>query len=413
MKIFWLSHLVPYPPKGGVLQRSYHLLRELAATHEVYLLALIQEDLFKTCFADRDEGLREAHQHLSGFCEEVSFIPMTSEQGRLGRHGLALKSLFTRDPYSVNWTKAEEMNAAIRDLLARETPDAVHFDTIGLAEYLPLFDGQLFKVLDHHNIESDMMFRRAGLETNLLKKIYFFQEAVKLRNYEKRYCQKFDDNIVCSELDRQRLIDFLPGLMSTVVPNGVDVDYFLPTGLARKPRSLIFAGGMSWYPNVQAMKFFFEEVWPLLQSRCPDISMTVVGRSPPAWLRDLAASDGRIAVTGFVDDVRPYLEQAWAYVCPINDGGGTKLKILDALAMGKAIVAHPVACEGIDVVDGESIMFAETAGQYVEKLEKLFADPGLTEDIGNRGRRLIEEQYSYAGIGKVLRQVFSAADGQG
>ena len=135
--------------------------------------------------------------------------------------------------------------------------------------------------------------------------------------------------------------------------------------------------------------------------------MTVVGRNPPEWLRQFAAGNANLMVTGFVDDVRPYLDQAEVYVCPISDGGGTKLKILDALAMGKAIVAHPIACEGIEVSEGENVLYAETPEDYIDKICMLFKDASLRSSLGASGRKLIEDKYNFVNIGKKMDRLYS------
>ena len=173
MKVLWLSHLLPYPPTGlGVLQRSYNLIRELARTHEVTLVGFIQPRPLKDIFDDPAKGLADGLAHLKGFCAEVQFVPIPAEQSRYGQHALAIASLFARDPYSVNWLKSSEMDLILTELRDRNRFDVVHFDTVGLASFRDIFEGHPC-TLDHHNIESHMMLRRAELETNVLKKYYF------------------------------------------------------------------------------------------------------------------------------------------------------------------------------------------------------------------------------------------------
>ena len=250
------------------------------------------------------------------------------------------------------------------------------------------------------------MLRRAEQESNLLKKSYFLQEGYKLARYERQICHQFNLHITCSDLDSERLRRVIPGSWIDEVPNGVDVEYFFPTGCDQRPDSLVFAGGLNWYPNQQAMKFFTDEVWPRLKLRVPTVSMDVIGEAPPDFLRRLAEQDPNFKVHGFVDDVRPYLDRAAVYVCPISDGGGTKLKILDAFAMGKATVAHPVACEGIDAVPGKHVLYATTADEYVHQIESLFQTADLRMNMGISARQLILSKYSYQSIGTKLRELY-------
>ena len=396
MKILWLSHLCPYPPKGGVLQRSYNLIKELSKYHDVSLVAFNQKALLPT----RKE-LDAAINEFSKFCQNVSVLPISSERKKYGRWLLVLKSIFTRDPYTINWLKDKAMFGLLRDRLSRNNYDLVFFDTISLAPYLSLFKKEKL-ILNHHNIESEMMLRRAYNERNLLKKLYFYQEGKRLAIYENRECPKFDLNITCSHVDSERILRRISSLEVNEVVNGVDVEYFYPLGGDRLNNSLVFAGGMNWYPNRNAMLYFARHVWPLLTEAIPDIRITVIGQDPPARLINLANEDKRFKVAGFVDDVRPYIDRATVYVCPISDGGGTKLKILDALAMGKAIVANPVACEGIDVKDGETVLFADSPAEYVKKIKLLFENRKLNKKLGLNGRKLIEDKYSFEKIGRKL-----------
>jgi glycosyltransferase involved in cell wall biosynthesis len=261
-------------------------------------------------------------------------------------------------------------------------------------------------VLNHHNIESAMMLRRAENEKNIAKKIYFYQEGIKLQRLERRICNMFDLNITCSDLDSDRL-KATAGVTDCIsIPNGVDLDYFQPLPTPKKPKSLVFAGGLSWYPNLDAMTFFLKSVWPDLVKQIPDISLTVIGKNPPKWMLEMQNEYSNLRVTGFVDDVRPYMDQAQIYICPIKDGGGTKLKVLDALAMGKPLIADSIACEGIAVVNNESVMFASTPAEYVEKIKYLIDNPDACDDLSKNGRNLIEDQYSFQSIGKNMSIIF-------
>ncbi len=247
-----------------------------------------------------------------------------------------------------------------------------------------------------------MMLRRARIEEHPLKRLYFWQEGLRLRRYERRVCPRFDLNITCSSLDTQRLERVAPGVAVAEVPNGVDTEYFRPNADLEHSRSLVFAGNMSWYPNAAAMLFFADRVWPALKAKLPGVTMDVIGGSPPPRLSALAARDKEFRVRGFVPDVRPYIGRAAAYVCPIMDGGGTKLKILDALAMGKAIVAHPIACEGIDVQDGRDVIFAREPDEFVESIARLLDSPELKSQLALNARALAESSYSYSFIGRRL-----------
>jgi glycosyltransferase involved in cell wall biosynthesis len=404
VKILWLSHLVPYPPKGGVLQRSYNLLRELAKYHEVDLLAFNQKPMMLTHYPDIETGIADAKAHLGEFCGRIEVLQLPVDKSRYGRHLIALKSLFTR-PYNINWLVSDEYADRLRAWLSESRYDLVHFDTISFAPYKPLLPPGTPTALDHHNIESPMLIRRAEMETNLPKKFYFWQEGVRLRHYEATHCPQFSTNITCSDLDTERLLEISPGCDAQTIPNGVDIDYFKP-GEEGDELRLIFVGRLNWYPNAQAVTWIAEVLWPLLKKRWPEIRFDIIGANPPAAAKELAARDPHFIVHGFVDEMRTYLARATVYVCPITDGGGTKLKMLDALAMGKAIVADPIACEGINITDGVNVLLASEPAAYVERIAEFVGSAEKRAAFGRAARKLIEDEYSYAAIGRTLAALY-------
>ena len=402
MKILWLSHLLPFPSQGGgVLQRSANLIKTVAYVHDVTLLAFNQKNILRMFNPDLNLSLSSALNEINTYCKQVKVVDIECDEKYAGKFRLALSSLFSRLPYSIRWLSSDVYKKILNELLADNSYDVIWFDTISLAQYnlTTKMDCPL-KILNHHNIESDMMFRRASKENNILKKLYYQIEAYKLKHYEKNEVCKFDVNVTCSPLDSKRIEYIAPGVVTHVISNGVDTEFFLPDStIAPDPYTLVFIGGMSWYPNRDAMLFFARQIWPLLKEKIPSIKMNVVGESPPQELLDLAKVDRNYHVHGFVDDVKKYFNQAGIYVCPISDGGGTKLKILDALAMGKPIVANPVACEGIEVIDGKNVYFAEKAEEYVNRIHELVNNPTIRLEMERQNRQLILDKYSYRVIG--------------
>ena len=404
MKILWLSHLVPYPPKGGVLQRAYHLVRETARYHDVHLHAFVQKDLFDIHFDDRRQAEEECRAGLS-FCKDISFTDIPCDTRPFGKQLLAARSALTRLPYTINWLQSRAFDRLLREIAAGQEFDVVHCDTISLVPYADIFDGTP-KTLDHHNIESQMMLRRAELETNTLKKRYFALEGSKLQAYEKQVCPQFDSNLTCSALDSERLQAFCPDATCTVIPNGVDTTYFSPDPAASQQTTMIFAGRLAAYTNAQSARFLASDIWPRITKLLPDATLDLVGHGAPEEAVALGAVEPRFRVQGFVDDVRDYLNTAMVYVCPMFDGGGTKLKILDAMAMGKAIVATRVACEGIDLDDGTSVLFAETGDEFAAAIARLAGDPELRARLGANARNIALDTYSYESIGRALANEF-------
>lgn len=405
MRILWLSHLIPYPPKGGVLQRAYYLLKEISKYHEVDLLAFHQPNLMKPLVSDLAAGIDESKQVLGEFCGKVEYVEITSQQGRFGNYTLALKSLLTKDPYNINWLKSEEYTKLLQGLLQTSDYDLVHFDTISLVPYFPCI-GNIPSVLDHHNIESHMLIRRSENESNPLKKWYFLQEGRRLKKFEQQYCPEFSLNITCSEIDQQHLQKISPASWVEEVPNGVDVGFFKPDKSVAQEKNLIFIGTLNWYPNVEAVRFIAHKLWPALRAEVQDISIDIIGASPPEDIVQLSKADKNFRVHGFVDDILPFMNKAAVYVCPIRDGGGTKLKVLDALSMEKAVVAHPIACEGIRVENGVNVFFAESVDEYVSEIKQLLENEESRKNAGEAARQLIEKEYAFDIVGKKLCDLF-------
>jgi len=410
MRLLWASQLVPYPPKSGVHQRCYHLLKGVAANHEVDLIAFIQEPWLRVFYRSRHEALEDCERQLLRFCRTVRFLDIDRLKRPGGKWRTALESLVLPECYTTGWLQSPASWRAFGAMASREEYSLVHFDCLGLAPFRPLFAG-VPATLGHHNIESHMMLRRAANEPNPFKRLYFLQEGTRIQNYERRVAAGFAGHVTCSELDCGRLRAIVPHTNVVAIPNGVDVEYYQPQAGEGARRSLIFVGSMNWYPNVAAVRFLLSQVWPALKAAVPDLHLDLVGSAPSPGLRALAAAAPDVTVHGFVSDVRPLLSAATLYVCPIRDGGGTKLKLLDAFAMKKCVVAHPIACEGIEVIPGRHVEFAESAESFVERIRHLLQAPRAREEMGRAARQLVVERYAFAGIAQHLSDFFDSLAG--
>jgi glycosyltransferase involved in cell wall biosynthesis len=215
-------------------------------------------------------------------------------------------------------------------------------------------------------------------------------------------------NLVCSADEAALLGDVAPAARTTIVANGVDTRYFAPR---HDPggQTLLFCGSLDMYPNLEAMRYFFDAMWPTLRSRYPGIEMYVVGRQPPDWLELRASSDHRVHVTGFVDDVRPYFEKATISVCPIREGGGTRLKILDSLAMGVPVVGTSFACSGLNLTHDRDVVMADTVEEFIRQIGRLLGSVESRARLAAAGRQLVEREYSWNVVGKNLLKAYEQA----
>ena len=407
MRILWASHIIPYPPKSGVHLRSYNLLRGVAARHDVDLIAFIQEPWLDVFYSSRREGLEECAHELGKLCRSVRFLPIDNLKRAGGKLRTAAEGFLYPTSYTIRWLQSAQAHAAFAEAARRVPYSLVHFDTIGLAPFRAHFPGTPAS-LGHHNIESHMLSRRGENEGNIAKRLYFLREGARVRRYEARMAGEFDLHITCSELDCARLREVAPSAHAIAVPNGVDTEYFQPAPSDSSVRSIIFVGSLNWYPNIDAVQFLLREVWPEAKARHPDLRLDIVGSAPPSSVLSVAADLKDVRVHGFVDDVRPLMNAATLYVCPIRDGGGTKLKLLDAFAMEKCVIAHPVACEGIDVSPGVNVQFADSAEAFVDAIDRLLSDTAKRFEMGRAARSLVVESYAFSQIGRQLCDLFES-----
>lgn len=397
MKVLWVSHFVPWPPKGGNLQRSYHLIRALAEESTVDLVSFHR----RASRADRDlEGARGA---LREICRSVEIFPIPNERSRIRFGAGLLRNLLEREPYTVTELRSRPFRECLVRRLREEAYDAVHFDTIDLALYRPLAGG-VPSVLNHHNVESLLFRRRAPFEKNVLAGGYLALQSRKLARVERRWYGAFDRNLFVSEADEKAARGEGVPFAGEVVPNGVDTEYYRP-GAEGEEERVVWVGGLGWFPNRDAVAHLLREIWPRVRSARPRAKLDLVGSAPPA-LRPAGWEGEGIEVHGFVDDLRPLVARAKVFVVPIRVGGGTRLKILDAMAMGKAIVSTSIGAEGIDGRAGEDWVVADTPDGFAAAVVRLLDDDGARRRLGAAARALAESRYEWKVVGADFRRLY-------
>lgn len=410
MRILWLSHFVPFPATGlGALQRSHNLLRQVGSRHDVWLVALNRSRLLQG-----HDAVQAAVDGLTPLVRGMSILPHEGDASRWSRARCAARAVLHGTSYLEAWLLSEAARAEVARQVAAFRPDVIHVDNIGLMQLVDSRHWPLV-VLNHHNIESHMMRRRIRHQAAPPMRWFVAREADRLQRLEREVVPSVRMNLVVSPLDAERLGEVAPRGVVRVVENGVDTDYFRVTdGGGARGNALAFAGGMDWYPNRQAIEWLCGAIWPALVAGEQDWTLTVVGRSPSPRLVALAAGDRRVRATGFVDDVRPVLGAARIYVCPIVDGGGTRLKILDALSLERALVSTRLGVEGLGLVEGRHYLNAETVEEFVQHCRRLRDDPGLAAELGRAGRAHVVERFSWRTIGERLEQAYlEATQGEG
>lgn len=401
MKVLFLSQIVPYPPHGGVLQRGFNIVREIARRHDVHLLAFVHRDILKT-----PEEVEHSRRVLQEFCRSVEYFDLWPKRSRIDKFLAIGAGLALPEPFSVIAHRSPAFARRIREIVQERDIDVVHYDTIALARFMENAKG-VPSVLTHHNIESQLMGRRAAVE-RWPASAYLSMQTRKLIAYEASMSPRFDVNVMMSDPDAQALRGIAPGVETAVVPNGVDVDYFVPGDEPQEP-AMIYTGGMNMFANRDAVMHFVEHIWPSVKAARPDARFDIVGQDPPPELVERARGDPGLRIHGYLDDVRPLVRKAMVYVVPIRVGGGTRLKVLDALAQGKAIVSTSVGCEGIEVIHDDNILIEDDPQAFARLVASLLNDPQRRRTLGAGARKLAVSRYAWGPIGERLEQAYEHA----
>ena len=399
MKILFLSQIVPYPPHGGVLQRGYNIVREIAKHNDVHLLAFVHPEILTSqAMIDQSKAV------LEDMCTTVDYFSLWPKRSRWHNAAALLAGSVYPGSFGELAHRSAGFSKRITEILDTCDIDVVHYDTIGLARYRSRAETYP-SVLTHHNIESSLMARRAKVERTFPGRAYVARQARLLRRMEAEESRKFDINVMMSSTDEKELQSITGGVRTAIVPNGVDTAYFQPSGDEPEP-AIIYTGGMNMFANEDAVMHLLRDMWSDIKSAVPGVKFYVIGQDPTREILNFARSDPSVVVTGFVDDIRPYVAKSAVYVVPIRVGGGTRLKVLDALAQGKAIVSTSVGCEGIEVTDGKDIRIEDTVEGFVRSTIELLNDDNSRRSLGRAARELAESRYSWEGIGKVLNEVY-------
>lgn len=393
-RLLFLCHTLPYPPDGGGWIRSYHLLEGLCQAFSVRALC------FERTGAP-DHDVDAAVAALGKLCPIEAF-PVPQEERLTRRVRDHLSSLLGHRVFTVYKHRSRPFRERLVELLDRENFDLVHVDSLDLSTYLPFFD-DIPVACGHHNVESRLLWRRAEAEDSQIVRTYLRYQARLQEQEERRWCDRVELNVTVSQEDRRFLENLAPEARVRVVPNGVDTDYFTPGGRSRE--EIVFVGPASWFPNRDGMDYFFQEILPRLKQRTGDVSVTWVGSAHEETRKRLEAEYGT-RMPGYVEDIRPHVRRAACFIVPLRVGGGSRLKILDAWAMGKAVVSTRRGCEGLRAEDGKNILIRDDPAEFAEAVHRVLSDADLRESLGREGRRTAEKYYSWTSIQDDLNTLY-------
>lgn len=396
-RLLFLSQTLPFPPHGGVQIRTYHTLRNLSREFDVTALCFYR---WKPGRLEPD--VNSALEALSEF-GNIRAFPIEQEHSNRRRVLDHARSLAFQRVYTVSTYKSNDFATAIEAELNDGSIALVHLDSLDLSGYLPLVEHKP-TVCVHHDAQSLLLTRRARHQGSLLMQKYFLHQAELMEREEAMICPTVDLNVTVSEADRDVLRGVAPTARFEVVPNGVDIEYFQPR--TESESGIVFVGGLTWFPNMDALSYYRSKLLPRILRRIPDVPTAWVGRAAVAEIDEYSQPENGLQLTGYVDDVRPYIASAACYVVPIRIGGGTRIKILDAWAMGKAVVSTSIGCEGLDARHDENILIADSPDEFAERVTQVLTDEPLRRRLGWEARRTVEQRYSWDAIGDDMNQLY-------
>jgi len=392
VKILWVKSGGFLPLDTGGKIRSYSLLRELSRRHEVSVFT----------FYPQQQGDR--HVELRDFCKEVFLQPLVLPPRGSFSDMLAYARNIPRPvPYPMVKYCRPEVKIRLGRTLASRRYDAIVCDYLLTAAVIP-WEISYPKVIFTHNVEAVIWERHWRVSRNPLWKLMSWREYRTMARVERLYLARADHVLTVSDADREFFSQTIAPEKITTIPTGVDVDYFqrCSTTNSEESGTLVFSGSMDWLPNEDAMLYFADKVLPLIRERVPSVKLIIVGRQPTRRVRALAAGCPNIEVTGTVADIRPYLKKAGVYVVPLRIGGGTRIKIFEAMAMGKAVVSTSIGAEGLPVTSGKNIVLEDKPEAIAAAVLRLLGNAEERRNLGRAARELVERQYSWSAAADIF-----------
>lgn len=391
LRVLIISPFLPYPLTSGWAVRTYNLARAIAQRHDVTLLSHVTSqsaDDVSAISADFD----------------VQVINHPDHRG-LRRRAAQIQAMVLGRPFDAHLVRSNGMQQAIDDLCAARSFDLIQLESCTLAQFR--FPPGVPIVIDEHNVEYELRRRLASGERSLLRRAYNYLEYLRYRSFEQRAWLASDGCSLTSARELPEVRRVAPRLPVAIVANGVDLDSFSPSEGPVDPDTVVFNASFDYRPNADGLIFAAEEIWPLVRSRRPSARLLLIGNMPPELGRRVVGPG--VEILGRVDDLQSHLSRAAVVVVPLRLGAGTRLKVVEGLAMAKAMVSTTLGCEGVPVRDGEHLLIGDDAASFAARVVELLEQPQRGEQLGRAGRLVVEQSYSWELAGKQLEQLYGQA----
>jgi glycosyltransferase involved in cell wall biosynthesis len=388
------------PPRIGAQARMHGLMSQLARRHDLTAVALLDQEL----------DAEECRRAMQAYCREVVLVPNPYGPEGLNRRRLQLRSLISTRSFERLRVTVPALQRALDRVLRSKCFDVVNleFTFLGHCDLRQAPPGERLPplIVDSHNIDYDLARQYARTGDSLSRRLYYEVNWRKLKREELGTYRNADGVYLCSAADERRLLNEIPKARTAVIPNAADVEYYQPRPTDPPPdgRTVLFFGLLSYAPNFDGVLHFVQDIWPRIAQAHPQARCKIIGGRPPSSI--LALAGPRIELTGFVPDLRPHLSAAAVVVVPLRFGGGTRLKIVEAMAMGKAIVSTSLGAEGIEAVRGRDIVIVDDPQAFADAVNCLLAEPGLAERMGQSARQLAVDRYAWSGAAELLESFY-------
>jgi polysaccharide biosynthesis protein PslH len=388
VRILWLKTELLHPVDKGGKIRTYAMLRAINAKHPITYLTL-----------DDGSAAPDARERAREYASEVQTVPFqVTPRGTLAFYGELLGNLFSPLAYSLQRYEVAAFRERVRAAVREGQIDLVVCDF--LTPWVNLPDGLgVPVVLFQHNVEAEIWRRHTEVAGNPIARWYFGLQWRRTEQFERAACLAADHVVAVSDNDADIFRERYGVTSVSSVPTGVDVEFFNPAPFAaREPGRLVFTGSMDWMPNADGITWFTEKVWPRVRAARPDATFSVVGRNPPAAVKALATPGSGITVTGSVPDVRPYLGAGSAFVVPLRIGGGTRLKIYEAMAMECPVVSTTVGAEGLPVHHEDHLLIADTEADFAVRCIELLDNQSRATAMADRAAKLVRDNFGWHAV---------------
>ena len=385
MRLLWIKNELLHPVDKGGRIRTYQMLRALRQQNDVTYLTL-----------DDGNAASDAVARSHEYATRTVTVPFRPAPRLSAGFFLDLvKNVFSSLQYAAQRYRSQALRAQIAEL--SKFVDLVICDFLAPSLNVPSNLGTL-TVLFQHNVEAKIWERHAAVADNPLRRAYMSSQWQRMLRFEAGECRRFDHVVAVSETDAQIIRQEFGVRSVSFVGTGVDTEYFCPSGGSRNDAELVFVGTMDWLPNDDGVQWFLQDVLPLVRKVRPDATVTIAGRKPSAAVYRIASRTSGVHVTGAVPDVRPFLERAAVSIVPLRIGGGTRLKIYEAMAMGTPIVSTTIGAEGLPVRDGEHLLIADSPQEQATAILRLLQDRGNAERLAARALLYVNEYCSWAAV---------------